>query len=1306
MTPPNTNPPANPTVPRRWGGRISLAVLALLGLLTLFHRPLLFYSSRLVAERIAAAHNLRLSYHVHGSIFSTLDITHLRLEPSKPGPIERFEVGAFHLRYSLPSLLRRHWRSAISELELHDATLVLDPAHWPPKRRTATGKKILRALLPERITLTNLNVTVRSPRGDTIIQGLNLTLDPGATGELSIRTLAPGRFGVWNDVRTRTSFHNRNLVLENLTLEPELTLRALSLQTSRLESGELDLALDGTLFDAPFSATLQISGLGRRTHFHASANTEHLPLETVLKALRKPPPVQGTLTRLVFSYDGSPSVPRDWSGSLTAHLQNLRLGAQSLGEAAVSLHLGEGRATLVLTQTPDENSRISIRAEGELPERLDGFPKTRASGNLEFHSEDLATLTGTLKKPVHGDTNARLTFRLHDGKLEADATVESRRVSVSELELLETAFTLHAEKTFPTPTPSLKQPPFAGLVTRFNGHSSGVRFRSYEIESLAVQLTSEERTVTLSKLSLQKTRNGLTLNGNYVLPDDLKSWNTQALDLQLSLDAPDLSVFARPGTPDQLGGELQIHGRAQTLHGETNGSFRLAGKAVRFQTLNIQHLGGTADIVHNIAYSPNLNLTFDARNHIDFGGQVQLAPPFQYNAWAEALLSDLSRFEALLAKPDKKTPLAGALALSWRGSGDFPHRTGSPSPPGPHRGAASLRLERGRFGAAEELGAHLVSGYDLPTSFHVPIFHLSTKQTEANARIHFENSLLKIEGIEVRQGKLPLVSGTIELPLDPTQLSPPSRMVPEDSALKIALTSRDLDLGALAVEVGQKNPFLSGILNADITASGSLRTLQADLRFRGRKIQTVQIPKLYPADCTLDLSLRNNRVVLSGSLNLRELQPLRFDGTLPLNVAALKNSGALDKKTPVHLALVLPRSSLGFVSAVVPKIRFLKGTAAIDFTVDGTLGKPELGGAIQADIVDLRMTDTSVPPVNNATLRLNFARDQLVVSQLRGGSAGGSFGASGTIGFPKLQEPVFDLRLTTQKALVVQNDNITARVSSDLKVTGPLKAGTVSGRIFLTKSRYFKDVDILPIGLPGRPPAHPPGEPRTISFSSPLLRDWKFDVAIRTQDPFLIRGNLTNGSGVVDLELGGTGLRPFLNGSVQVRDLIASLPFSRLTIDRGLLYFSSDAPFVPKLEIQASSVVRDYNITVYVYGTTRKPEALFTSEPPLPQSEIVALLATGVTTQEMAGDPNILAGRAAILLMQRYYRKLLTSNEPSQPRESFMNRVEVDLGGTDPRTGQQSLVARFKLSNEIVLSGGIGIGGNFRGMVKYLVRFH
>jgi len=51
------------------------------------------------------------------------------------------------------------------------------------------------------------------------------------------------------------------------------------------------------------------------------------------------------------------------------------------------------------------------------------------------------------------------------------------------------------------------------------------------------------------------------------------------------------------------------------------------------------------------------------------------------------------------------------------------------------------------------------------------------------------------------------------------------------------------------------------------------------------------------------------------------------------------------------------------------------------------------------------------------------------------------------------------------------------------------------------------------------------------------------------------------------------------------------------------------------------------------------PEAVFTSEPPLPQEEIISLLATGATRAELTGNNNVLAGRAATLLVTQLYRK-------------------------------------------------------------------
>ena len=155
----------------------------------------------------------------------------------------------------------------------------------------------------------------------------------------------------------------------------------------------------------------------------------------------------------------------------------------------------------------------------------------------------------------------------------------------------------------------------------------------------------------------------------------------------------------------------------------------------------------------------------------------------------------------------------------------------------------------------------------------------------------------------------------------------------------------------------------------------------------------------------------------------------------------------------------------------------------------------------------------------------------------------------------------------------------------------------------------------------------------------------------------------------------------------------------------GFLYFDPTDPLNPKIDLHGTSVIRDYTIHAYVYGRSLSPEAVFTSEPPLPQEEIISLLATGTTRQELTGNNNVLAGRAAMLLFQQLYRKVFKKGDPTKSNSVF-DRLDVDFGQVDPRTGQQTASARFKLNEHIVLMGDIEVGGDFRGMVKYLIRFH
>jgi len=448
----------------------------------------------------------------------------------------------------------------------------------------------------------------------------------------------------------------------------------------------------------------------------------------------------------------------------------------------------------------------------------------------------------------------------------------------------------------------------------------------------------------------------------------------------------------------------------------------------------------------------------------------------------------------------------------------------------------------------------------------------------------------------------------------------------------------------------------------------------------------------------------HDRLTILGKLQQARIQPLELNANIPFDIPKIARAGRLPDETPITAKARLPRSSVNFVRQFVPELEQLDGELGLDVDVSGTIGKPVFSGAGDVTVNVARFTNVTLPTLRNFSARLSFAQNALSLERFGGDLAGGPFTMNGRVTFPKLTEPTLDLQLKANSVLLARNDTLTARADIDLKVTGPFAAATVSGNVAMTNSHILKNIDLIPIGLPGRPAPEPPSERPEFSIPTPPLRDWKFDVAIKTKDPVLIRGNLATGEATTDLKLTGTGLHPGLQGLVRMENVEATLPFSRLEVSRGSLTFDPSDSMNPRIDLQGTSVLRDYTVRVYVYGTVLSPEAIFTSEPPLPQEEIISLIATGVTRQELSGSNNVLAGRAAMLLVQQLYRKIFKKGEPTQSN-AFFNRMDLDLGTVDPRTGQQQATARFKINDRLVLTGDVGVRGDFRGRLKYLIRF-
>lgn len=1272
---------------RTFAKRLGWTVLILLGILIVFHRPIVFEGTRYFVVRAAKQQHLDLTYEMKGSIFSTLSVANLKAVPTEPGPIQRLEIGTVNLRYSLWDLIRNGLPAFLKEVGLRDVYVELTPGEpLPPKKEEEPQAIKFPAIFPETLDIANVNVLVHAPTGDTVVEGFYFSLLPDKPGALKLKTLDIPGVRRWTDIDAATTYRDRNLVLSALRIGPEIDLAKFQLDMSDLEKSELRVALDGRVFDSPLKLDAKITDLNAANNITLKAGAGPLVFEPVWKYLNMPAPVLGELESFSAEFAGSPEKPAGWTGKITAGLKGLSASGQALGDVVLDLTLGNRRAVVVMTDRFDEKNNLRLDANAALPETLDAFVRTSAEGTLILALPEIGRLP--LPEPVAGDLAVKADFRLAGGKVEVKAAVDSATLAVAGAELGETHFTLGLEKDLTQPADA---PVFRTLASALEGGIATLKFQDYTADALRLKVSSKDAVVALEDFSVTKKENLVRASADYVLPDDMKTFDAQPLNFLLAVDAPNLSAFLADDAAAQLSGRLKVDGGGAMKNRVLDGNFSVNGSEIVAGGLPVKTVNAKIAIEKNNANVSALEVVINDKNKVLGYGGVDLLGTRAYWGSLDVLLDDLSVFAPLLA-----TPLGGKLALHWKGNGN--------AAASPHYGNAQLDLTKAQFGDQKNLAAHF-NAYYTPEYFELPDFTAKSDLADAGFALGWKNNRLSLTNLAVRQKKLTLLEGSIDAPLHLAEAAKLDKLLPTNEPLSVKLRTRDLSLRTLFNQLGEKNPPITGTVNLTVDANGTIDDLIATVALRATQLQSTAAENFAPADVSLNLVAKDDRLGIDGTVRQKLIQPLRITGDMPLDPTKVLQAGALDPSTPVKLAVSLPRSSLAFVSSLVPMVRQSRGTAAIDVRLDGTIGAPRFDGTVQADLEALRFTDPSLPPVNAFVLRMNFTRDQLRFERCQGVIAGGTFQVGGGIGFKTLDNPVFDLRLGARNALVLQNDDMTARISSDLRVTGPLNAGNVQGTVWVTRSRFFKNIDILPIGLPGRPAPQPPPEPTVISFPNPPLRDWRFDIAIKTADPFLVQSNLANGRIFIDLHLGGTGLEPWMDGTINIERLVASLPFSRLTIESGQVFFTRQAPFVPQLNLRGNSTIRDYDVSVFITGPVTDPNAVFTSQPPLPQAEVVSLLATGMTTSELGRDPNALAGRAAILVFQKLYNSIFRRNRPPAENESFLSRIQFDIGSTDPKTGRQSTTLGIPLSDRITLTGGLDVGGNFKGQVKYLIRF-
>jgi translocation and assembly module TamB len=358
------------------------------------------------------------------------------------------------------------------------------------------------------------------------------------------------------------------------------------------------------------------------------------------------------------------------------------------------------------------------------------------------------------------------------------------------------------------------------------------------------------------------------------------------------------------------------------------------------------------------------------------------------------------------------------------------------------------------------------------------------------------------------------------------------------------------------------------------------------------------------------------------------------------------------------------------------------GEVAVDLAVGGTIHKPTTQGRLQVANGSIAYSDlpSALSAINGSAV---FNQDRLQIETLTAHVGGGvvTFGGYATAYNRQLN---FNLTLQTQDVRLRYPPGVSSMANADLRWSGTSAASVLSGDVTVTKLAVTPGFDF---GASLARSAQSSALPQT----NPLLNRIRMDVHIVTTPELQMQTAVLRLSGDADLQLLGTLAKPVLQGRADVTEGEVYLNGTKYRMERGDIVFVKAATTTPVLDLQASTHVRDYDITVNLNGGLDKLKLTYHSEPPLPEADIINLLALGQTQQQSAQlqqsgqSPFTQQASSAILA------EALNSAIGNRTRSLFgISHIRVDPQGlnteTSPTTSAPAVTIEQQVKDNLTLT--------------------
>ncbi len=378
---------------------------------------------------------------------------------------------------------------------------------------------------------------------------------------------------------------------------------------------------------------------------------------------------------------------------------------------------------------------------------------------------------------------------------------------------------------------------------------------------------------------------------------------------------------------------------------------------------------------------------------------------------------------------------------------------------------------------------------------------------------------------------------------------------------------------------------------------------------------TVQGPLAHPADMRGEARIQELAVTIAGVR-------LQSDGGLhasmgdskitldPLHVTGeetdMRVQGALSLTGKRQLDVAANGTiNLKLAETVDPDLT-ARGTTTFRVEAHGPLENPGLSGQIDFQNASLALEDlpNSLSQLHGT---LVFNQNRLEVKSLTAMSGGGLLSVSGYLSY---QHGIYaDLALKGKSIRIRYPQGVSSAADINLQLQGTQSNLLLSGNLMITRFTVSPELDFVALAAQA-------GKSQPIAPQNAPSNHIRLDVRIQSSPQLNFQNAYAKLAGDVDLRLRGTIATPSLLGRISITEGSATIAGTRYELQRGEITFTNPVRIEPLIDLNATARVEDYDITLGMHGSVNQTAVTLRSDPPLPEADVMALLALGRTQDQ------------------------------------------------------------------------------------------